>query len=257
MKLNAGLIIGLVGGLIGGVVGLAAAWMADPITGVVLSVVMCFVFFVMYRAFIKPNMDYSRLLKTGIRGTGKVLSISETGTRINNQPLCKLELQVQIPGQVVYTAVTKTVISYLQASQFYTGAEVAVMVDPANHQKLVLLRKEDAAKINNPLVNASPGQIEEFKEKLLELQRENDEIKAIGIYSKAIVTKFTNLGVNINGNNPLASIEIQVLPDNEPAFAATVKNPIKESSVPLFQPGEEIFVKYDPNNKTRVAIEHS
>jgi divalent metal cation (Fe/Co/Zn/Cd) transporter len=257
MKLNAGLIIGLAGGLIGGAVGLASAWMADPVAGIVVTAVMFFVFFIMYRAFIKPNMDYSRLLKTGIRGTGTVLSISETGTRINNQPLCKIELQVHIPGQVAYTAVTKTVISYLQAAQFYNGAEVAILVDPANHQKLVLLRKEDAAKEKNPLANASPEQIQEFKDKLLELQKENDQIKAIGIYSKAIVTKFTNLGVNINGNNPLASIEIQVLPDNEPAFAATVKNPIKESSVPLFQPGEEIFVKYDPNDKTRVAIEHS
>ena len=90
----------------------------------------------------------------------------------------------------------------------------------------------------------------------MEMQQENDRIKTVGIYCKAIVTKFTNMGVNVNGNNPLATIEIQILPDYEPAFSATVKGAIKESSVPLYQPGKEIFVKYDPNDKKKAAIVH-
>ncbi len=260
MKLNPGTIIGLVGGLVGASVGVAAAFMGDPIVGCVVGAVMMFVFFIFYRAFIKPSMDYNRLMKTGIKGTGTVLSIFETGTRINNQPLCKIELQVEIPGTPVYIATAKTVISYLQAAQFQSGTIVPVMVDPTNHQKLVLIRQGDlagAGSTNSALKNASPQQIEELKVKLAEMQKEHEQIQAIGIYSKAIVTKFTNMGININGNNPLATIEVQVLPDNEPAFAATVKGAIKQTSIPLFQPGEEIFVKYDPSDKTRVTIEHS
>ena len=92
---------------------------------------------------------------------------------------------------------------------------------------------------------------------LEEMEAENNRIKAIGIYSKAIVTKYTAMGVNVNGNNPLVTLEIQVLPDDEPAFGATVKGVIKQTSVQLFKPGEEIFVKYDPYDKTKVSIEHS
>jgi hypothetical protein len=257
MKLNAGMIIGLAGALIGGSVGLAAAFMADPLVGAGVALMLVFMFFIIYRAFLKPSLDYNRLLKTGIRGTGTILSVTETGTRINNQPLCKIELQVQLPNQPVYVATTKRVISYFQITQFQQGTQVQIMVDPANNQKLQIMNQSDANKETNPVANASPQQMNELKEKLEELQRENTRIKEIGIYSKAIVTKFTNMGVNVNGNNPLATIEVQVLPDNEPAFGATVKGAIKNSSIPLFQAGEEIFVKYDPSDKTKVTIEHS
>lgn len=257
MKLNAGAVIGLVGGLIGGSVGLAVAFIADPIMGGIMALVLTLMFYIMYRAFIKPSMDYKRLLKVGIRGTGTILSVSETGTRINNQPLCKIEMQVEIPGQPVYTATTKRVISYFQIAQFQAGSQFHIMVDPANNQKFQIVNKGDEGAANQLTSNASPQQLKELNEKLLEMEAENNRIRSVGIYSKAIVTKFTNMGVNINGNNPLATIEIQVLPENEPAFGAVAKNAIKNSSIPLFQPGEEIFVKYDPNDKTKVAIEHS
>lgn len=259
MKLNAGMIIGIAGAAIGGSVGIAVAFMSEPIMGFVIAGVMCFVFFIMYRAFIKPSMDYSRLQKNGIQATGTILSISETGTRINNQPLCKIELQVELPGKPAYITITKTVISYFQASQFQPGTKVPLFVDPVDNQKVAMVRQGDlpGGKGATNLKNASPENIAALKEKLEELQKANELIKATGIYSKAIVTKFTNMGVMVNGNNPLATIEVQVLPDNEPAFGATVKGAIKDTSVPLFQPGEEIFVRYDPNDKTKVTIEHS
>jgi hypothetical protein len=257
MKLNIGMIIGLAGGVLGGSVGLAAAWAADPIMGAIMTVVVVGMFFLIYRVFLKPAMDYNRLLKGGLRGTGTIISISETGTRINNQPLCKIELNVEVAGQPSFTTTTKTVISYFQASQFQPGTQVPLMIDPKDHQKVMLMRQGDTNKVNNPLSNASPQQIDELKLKLAEMQKENDQIKINGIYSKAIVTKFTNMGVNVNGSNPLATLEIQVMPDNEPAFGAIVKGVIKQSSIPLYQPGEEIFVKYDPVDRTKVTIEHS
>jgi len=257
MKLNAGMVIALVGALVGGSVGLAAAFMTDPLVGAGVSLMLVLMFFIMYRAFIKPAMDYNRLLKTGIRGTGTILSVTETGTRINNQPLCKIELQVEIPGQPAYVATAKKVISYFQITQYQSGTQVYLMVDPTNHQKLQIMNNGDVGAAANTLANASPQQINELQEKLAEMQKDSERIKSIGIYSKAIVTKFTNMGVNVNGNNPLATMEIQVLPDNEPAFGATVKGVIKDSSISLYQAGEEIFVKYDPIDKTKVTIEHS
>jgi hypothetical protein len=257
MKLNPVLLISLGIAGIGGAIGLVAAFSTEPMVGVFMVPFLFFMFFMVYRSFIKPALSYNRLLKTGIRGTGTILSVTETGTLINRQPLCRIELEVQIPGQPVFNAVTKRVISYFQVSQFQPGTQLHVMVDPADNQKVEIMNATDAKGENNPLSNASPQQMEELKQKLTEMQKEHESIKAIGIYSKAIVTKFTNMGVNVNGNNPLASIEIQVMPDNEPAFAATVKGAIKNSSIPLYQPGEEIFVKFDPNNKTRVTIEHS
>jgi hypothetical protein len=48
-----------------------------------------------------------------------------------------------------------------------------------------------------------------------------------------------------------------VLPDDAPAFESTVKGVVHEQSVGKFQPGQEIYVKYDPNDQSKVTIDHS
>jgi hypothetical protein len=47
------------------------------------------------------------------------------------------------------------------------------------------------------------------------------------------------------------------MPSDAPAFAAKVKATIGEQAVSKYQPGEEIFVKYDAYDLTKVAIDHS
>ena len=61
----------------------------------------------------------------------------------------------------------------------------------------------------------------------------------------------------INGNNPYAEMEIEVLPDDAPAFQSKVKGAISEQSVAKYQRWQEIFVKYDASDHSKVAIDHS
>jgi hypothetical protein len=107
------------------------------------------------------------------------------------------------------------------------------------------------------LANASPEKLKELEIKLLEMDSLNQSIRSTGVYAKAIVTKYTFMGVNVNGNNPLVTMEIQVLPHNEPAFPATVKAVIKQENISKYQPGEDIGVKYDVSDRSKVAIEHA
>jgi hypothetical protein len=61
----------------------------------------------------------------------------------------------------------------------------------------------------------------------------------------------------VNGNNPYAELELEVLPDLSPAFSAKTKGVIAETSIPKYQPGQEIFVKYDLYDSNKVVIDHS
>jgi len=256
MKLNTAGIIGLAAGFGGALVGVIVAFTVDMLTGIIVGGAMLMSFSILYFVFLKPALEYSRLAKNGISGIGTILSVSETNTRINDQPLCKVELKIEIPGRPSYTVITKTVISYFHISKYQPGCEVEIKADPNNPQKVIILREGDQGG-GGVLANATPEQIKELQQSLEDLQKEHDSIRAVGIYSKAIVTKYIPSGIHVNGKNPFVTLELQILPDNEPAFSATTKGAIKESSVPLYQPGEEIFVKYDPNDKTRVVIEHS
>ena len=99
--------------------------------------------------------------------------------------------------------------------------------------------------------------MDSLKAELTKLQQETDAVRLIGTSARAIVKKYTWLGVYVNGNNPYAELEVEVLPDNAPAFEGKVKGAIIEQSVEKFQPGKEIFVKYDPQDRSKLTIDHS
>lgn len=242
--------------LTGALVGLAVSFMADVFTGLIMATAMVFTFSMVYFIFIRPNMEYKRILKTGKMAQATISSMKETGTRINNQPLIKFEVIVNMNGRAPYSATIKSVVSYINIAQFQTGSVFPVMVDSQNEQNVVFIRQGDMP-ANGGLNNASPEQVKELQDKLLEMDKANQHIRATGTYAKAIVTKYTYMGVNVNGNNPLVTLEIQVLPHNEPAFPATVKAVIKEENIPKYQPGEDIGVKYDLNDRSKVAIDHA
>jgi hypothetical protein len=48
-----------------------------------------------------------------------------------------------------------------------------------------------------------------------------------------------------------------VLPDQYPSFHGKAKGVIAEASVPKYQPGQVIHVKYDLYDNSKVAIDHS
>jgi hypothetical protein len=82
-------------------------------------------------------------------------------------------------------------------------------------------------------------------------------LRITGRSARAIIKKYTWLGVYVNGNNPYAEMELEVLPDDGPSFQCKAKGAISEQSISKYQPGQEIYVKYDPMDKTKVALDHS
>jgi hypothetical protein len=67
----------------------------------------------------------------------------------------------------------------------------------------------------------------------------------------------TPLNIFVNGANPTMKLRVEVRPETGPKFQADTIGIIAEASVQKFEPGDIIHVKYDPNDLTKVAIEHS
>ena len=103
-------------------------------------------FIVIYFTIIKPRMQYSRLLKTGIRAMGTVVKITGGGKRSYGDRLYKIELEIEIPGKPVYTTVVKKVMGYFWAQNFQPGAKIPLLVDSLNNKKVVLVAPEDLHK---------------------------------------------------------------------------------------------------------------
>jgi len=133
--------------------------------------------------------------------------------------------------------------------------EVPVKIDPQNEQNVVLDYSQNRpATANNMFTRQNTDAL---KIELEQMQKENEAILMSGRSARAIIKKYTWLGVNVNGNNPYVELEIEVLPEASASFSSKVKGVIAELSVEKYQPGKEIYVKYDLYDNSKVAIDHS
>ena len=268
MKMNWGMWIGLGGAAIGLLVGLAAVIAAKAwIPLIIMIVVVGIMAVIFWKTLFGPMVLSRRLEKSGYATTAKVLEVSDTGVTVNNAPQVKLLLEVTPPNGATYLVETKQLISRLQTSMYQPGSMIPVLID-LNDKDDIVINYDGAGGASGQLsgsgnpttVPSGPWMgmpVAEAERKLLDNDARNKELLTYGVSSKAIVTKYTWLGIHVNGNNPAVELEAQVMLADKPAFGAKMIGVIMEQSVSKFQAGEEIYVKYDPSNTSKVTIEHS
>jgi hypothetical protein len=261
MKMNAGAWIGIIGGIIGLLVGIGAVVTTTGSSGIYIAMGMLLLFggmfYLFYRLFFKGMINTARLQKTGTPGKATILEVRDTGVTINNNPQVKLVLEVKNSFGQKYTTQTRVLVSRINPNAYMPGMEVPVKIDSKNEMNVVIdFSGTQAASVAGRSIY-SQADIGNLKSELEEMQKEQEAIRVSGKPARAIVKKYTWLGININGNNPYAELELEVLPDLSPSFSAKTRGVIAEASVPKYQPGEEIFVKYDLYDNSKIAIDHS
>jgi len=257
--MNPGLWIGIVGGIAGILVAIIAVLSVGGSSGIYIALGILFIgggmSLLFYKLLFAPMILAARLKKTGIRGKALIKEVRDTGITVNNSPQVKLVVEVKNSLGQRYNATLRTLVSRLQPNLFQTGMTVPVLIDPNDENKMIIdyegeAEAPSASRFGNVNVEAA-------KDDMMRVQKEGDAIRLTGKPARAIVKKNTWLGIYVNGNNPWSELEIEVLPADGPAFSAKVKGAIGEQAVAKYQAGEEIFVKYDPLDHSRVAIDHS
>lgn len=259
MKMNAGAWIGIIGGIIGLLVGVGAVVTTAGSMGIYMAVGMLVLFggmfYLFYRLFFKGMFNTARLQKTGIPGKATILEVKDTGVTINNNPQVKLILEVKNNFGQKYTTESRVLVSRIHPNAYMTGMELPVKIDPKNEKNVVIdFAGGQTVSAMNTL--AQPN-VENLKAELEQMQKDQEAIRVSGRPARAIIKKYSWLGVNVNGNNPYSEIEIEVLPETGSPFSAKTKGVISEASLPKYQPGKEIFVKYDLYDNSKVVIDHS
>jgi len=238
MKLGLGAKIGLIGGLLGGAIGMTAGIIAEPIGGSILSAIFIIVFGTVYWKFFRPMVVSNKLLKTGQPAKAKIIKVWDTGVTVNQNPQVGLLLEVTPMNKMPYQVETRQIISRLNPSMYQPGMEVDVRIDPDDEKKIAIESSGGAGRYSGSYSKS------EAKKLITEIDEFNKELMKYGESSRAIVLKYTEMGININGNNPAVTLDLEVIPDNRKSFKAQAKGVVMETSVPKFQPGEEIFVKF-------------
>jgi hypothetical protein len=81
----------------------------------------------------KSDAKTSMLEANGVLALAQVTGIGETGTRINEQPLVKVNLHIEGPGLTPFDAQDR-VIASVTWLHLITGRKLVVLVDPATNQ---------------------------------------------------------------------------------------------------------------------------
>jgi len=111
--------------------------------GIIIPVVVIGIMLLVFGPFIirlvRTSSKNRELLGHGEDAQAVILSIRETGVRINEQPQVNLTLEVRpTNGAPSFQAQATTVISYFQITQFQPGSLLQVKYDPNNTSRVAI-----------------------------------------------------------------------------------------------------------------------
>lgn len=278
IMLYAGTIVGALGGLLGMAVAIAAA----PLYGSLLSLFFIVVFGLAFGIPYLRSRKRNKLLATGRRADGLITEMWDTGVTINNQPQIGMKIQVTPQTGAPFTSEVIMVVSRLQTSYYQVGVKCIVKYDPEDTKTVAIeslgsslgsqsetrtsnnfanYKDQFAPNLPQPSTNTSPyfpgKSPEQINDILKDIDAESNRIRATGIECKGIIKSCNWTNIYVNGENPFNFFEIVVMPDNMPAFEATCYALISAASTGKYQPGKQIYVKYDQNDKSKISLSHS
>lgn len=125
-----------------GGVGLATTFLgpelASTVQGVVIAVIVVGTIGFSLRTVLRGPALRRKLAQTGVAGSAELLSIEQTGTRVNDQPMLRFKMLVHLPNRPPYTALHHEVVAQIRLSSIGPGVQVPVRVDP-NDPKLMAI----------------------------------------------------------------------------------------------------------------------
>jgi hypothetical protein len=247
------------------------------VLGIIASIVI--VFFII--RFIR-NSYGSGSVKNGVTAQATISRVWDTGTTINDSPLVGMELHVMPTGAAPFIAECKQVVNRLQVGYFQPGQTVTVSYDPANPKKIHITEVGAVAPVQAQAYPAAAGFAAPqgmggqsygvpagmpgmpaaanpavLQQQLQQIDAANEALRATGLSAQAQILNVSYWNVMVNGENPAVTVTLQVNPPGKPPFMAQASGVIGAVAISKYQPGCSVWVKYDPNNLTRVTLDHS
>ena len=101
--------------------------------------------YLLYFVFARSRRKKAKaLLETGQHGEATVLSLEDTGVKINGEPRVRIGLEVHIEGYPPYQVEKTMTVPLIRLSQVQVGSQIAIIADPSetdNPDKVSLLLK--------------------------------------------------------------------------------------------------------------------
>ena len=196
-------------------------------------------------------------IKDGVTAQGAILRTWDTGTTINDNPVVGFALNVTPSTEPAFQVEMKQIVSRIQIGAFLPGATVQVVYDPNDHKKVKI-----QSVLGMPGAAAAPGMAptgnaQQLEQMLLTKDKMYEAIRSMGEAAQATILNATDMNVRVNDAGSMMSFHLEVHPTDKPVFQAETQGAISDAARAKYAPGQTIWVKFNPNDLTQVALDHS
>lgn len=210
--------------------------------------------FLIFR-MVKGNAQTRNLLKTGIPAPAVILSIEDTGWRVNDQPQAKVTLQVTPSDRPPFQAVIKQVFSPFDLGSLVPGGAAQVRFDPTDPTKVTIeslgggnmggmMQPGAAAPVSNPALQSA----------MMAQDQYYAQLRTTGVEATARILTATNLNIRNDDVAWVFRLTFDVTTATGEHFQSETQAAIVDASQYKYQPGKKAIIRYDPNNKAQVAL---
>jgi hypothetical protein len=219
---------------------------------IVITIVGIVVAMIFVRRLTGNTAANRQLMATGETAHATVLHMQDTGMRINDNPRVSLLLEVRPANRPAYQVEIKQVISLLQASQYQPGQQLEVKIDPADPKKVVI-----AAILAGAGGMASAANAQQVEQMLVAQEQMYNAVRSMGEAAQATIMAVTDMNIRVNDQGSMKRFQLLVQPTGKLPFQAETQGAIGDVARDKYQEGRTIWVKFNPNEQTQVALDHS
>ncbi len=201
---------------------------------------------------IQGNAQRRNLLQTGVPAPAVIMSIEDTGLRVNDQPQAKVTLQVTPTDRPPFQAVIKQVFSPFDLGSLVPGGSAQVRFDPNDMTKVTIESLGGGMGAAGMMggVPANPA----LQSAMLAQDQYYAQLRATGVEANATILTSTNLNIRNENTAWVFRLTFDVTTATGEHFQSETQAAIVDASQYKYQPGKKVIVRYDPNNRAQVAL---
>ncbi len=98
---------------------------------------------------------------------------------------------------------------------------------------------------------------QQLEQALLAQDKIYEAIRSMGEAAQATIMSVTDMNIRVNDRASMMRFHLQVQPTGKPSFQADTQGSIGDAARAKYQSGCTIWVKFNPNDLTQVALDHS
>ncbi len=197
-------------------------------------------------------------VKNGVTAQATIVRTWDTGTTINDNPVVGFALNVTPSTEPAFQTEMKQIVSRIQIGAFLPGATVQVMYDPSDHKKVKIQSVLGMPGTGAPgMMGAPAGNPQQIEQMLLAKEQTFNAIRSMGEAAQATILNATDMNIRVNDAASMMTLRLEVHPTNRPVFQAETQGAISDVARAKYAAGQTIWVKFNPNDLTQVALDHS